>query len=365
MSLRSIAFAALCALLPFTLQGNGEPAPFSNDSELVVYTMTKYRDEVARPKPKDEFQLNKILELEQKLLTRIHGQRRPIEITVQSLIRYAAGLGDPDSPIATLLYIGPTGVGKTELAKQLAQELTGSKTNLIRIDLSEYSESHSVSKLIGTPPGYVGFDRGGQLTQALKQHPNAIVLLDEIEKAHPNVLQVFLQAFDDARITDAYGESIDCRRCLFILTTNLASSAILQMQRNNLSYDEILKQIQPILMQQLSPELFNRVEPVLFSPLDNVTFAKIVQTQLQAVSTRLLEKRRIQLSFDPTLVEYLCERGYQYELGARPLKRLIDKEVVTPISYALVQEAYNSGESLRVIYKSGSVVLKKETPTKH
>ena len=333
---------------------------------LLAYTSSRYnhtnhtREEPPlRMRQKGEFQLDRILELEQLLKDRIHGQGRPIQTAVNALIRYASGLNDPESPIATLLFIGPTGVGKTELAKQLAQEITGSKTHLIRFDMSEYMEPHTVSKLIGTPPGYVGYDRGGQLTQAVKQKPNSIILLDEIEKAHPNVLQVFLQAFDDARITDAYGESIDCKRCLFILTTNLGAHAILTMQKEGVGYEEILKRIQPVLMQHLSPELFNRVEPVLFTPLNMECFNKIVHSQLAQVSARLYARKGIRLQFDGTLIEHLMQKGYSFELGARPLKRLIDKEIVTALGYALFKEQYAQDERLLVIYENDQVQLRR------
>ncbi|MBJ7448751.1 MAG: ATP-dependent Clp protease ATP-binding subunit [Parachlamydiales bacterium] len=335
--------------------------PFKAPVKPLAYTVVQYRPTPAKEKDKPAFSLTNVLQLEERLKEKIHGQNSAIESTVQSIVRYAAGLNDPESPIATLLYIGPTGVGKTELAKQLAQELTGSKAGFIRLDMSEYTEPHTVSRLIGTPPGYVGYDMGGQLTESIKARPNSIILLDEIEKAHPNVAQIFLQAFDDARITDAKGNVVDCRKCLFILTTNLASSSILRLQQANTPYEEIVKAIQPQLMASLSPELYNRLEVVLFTGLSNASFKRVVNRMLDSVCVRIKANKGITLNFDPSVVQFLVEKGYQYELGARPLKRLINKEIVTSLGYTMIQETFEPGSELKVSYKNGKIIIEKSS----
>lgn len=306
------------------------------------------------------FKLTQLLDLSQKLQQRILGQPYAIETTVAALMRYAAGLGSSTSPIGTFLYVGPTGVGKTQLAKELAAELLGSESHLIRLDMSEYSEAHSTSRLIGSPPGYVNHDEGGQLTEALKQHPYAIVLLDEIEKAHPNVLKTFLQVFDEGRLSDAQGTVIDCRNVIFILTTNLASKKILNLHAEGYFEEEIIQRIQQDITKFLSPELYNRLEVAPFMGLGKEQLEQLIRNMLKDVQKELYLKKKIQISFDSSIIDFLQVNGFDYELGARPLKRLIQQTIVTSIAKAILDGRIGVDDSIHISYAQDRVVIEKK-----
>lgn len=303
------------------------------------------------------FKLENMLKLNAKLRSKILGQPLAIEQTVDALIRYSAGLTRNNAPIGAFLYVGPTGVGKTELAKELARELVGGVEHLIRIDMSEYSEPHNVARLIGAPPGYLGYQEGGQLTEALKKHPYAIVVLDEIEKADPHVLKLFLSVFDEGRITSAKGEVIDCRNVIFIATTNLTAAKILKMQQQGYVETVIIDKIQPDLIKAISPELYNRLEIALFLGLDDSLIDHLIQKMLCEVQTELQHKRNIEIHCDASLLQVLRVKGFDYQLGARPLRRTIEQLVVTPIAKEIVQGNISSGDTVMLFYENGTVQI--------
>ena len=330
----------------------------ANGKEEKPFSWKWIDEEIELSKP--PFKLDDLLTLQDKLESKILGQSYAIKITVAALMRFAAGFISSKSPIGTFLYVGPTGVGKTQMAKELAVELLGSEKHMIRLDMSEYSEAHSISKLIGSPPGYVNHEEGGQLTEALKQHPYTIVLLDEIEKAHPVVLKTFLQAFDEGRLSDAKGSVIDCKNAIFILTTNLAANKILTMHEEGYSEDQILKNIQKEIIQVISPELYNRLEVAPFMGLGDELLEQLILNMLNELKNEIYLLNKIKLIFDPTLIEFLQSNGYHYELGARPLRRLIQQTVVTTLAQEIISKNIFPGDSLKISYLKERVVIERE-----
>ena len=277
----------------------------------------------------------KLLSLEQELSKRVVGQVFAITAVADAIRASRAGLSDPMRPIGVFLFVGPTGVGKTELAKALAEQLFDQEDAMIRIDMSEYMEKHSVSKLIGSPPGYVGYDEGGQLTEAIRRRPYTVVLLDEIEKADHDVFNILLQVFDEGRLTDSKGRNINCKNALFIMTSNIGSEELQKMmdqKRENISKESIISTIEPILRRHFRPEFLNRLDEILpFLPLQKEVMSSIVEIQLNLLAKRLTS-RHIQLSWKKNVLELLSKEGYDPLFGARPLKRLIQHEVVTLLS---------------------------------
>ena len=244
-------------------------------------------------------------------------------------------LATPIRPIGVFLFVGPTGVGKTELVKALADQLFDQEDAIIRLDMSEYMEKHSVSRLIGSPPGYVGYEEGGQLTEALRRRPYSVVLFDEIEKAHPDVFNILLQIFDEGHITDSKGRTVNCKNALFIMTSNLGSDLLLQKTRQR-TKEELLAIIDPIIKAAFRPEFINRLDEILpFLPLKQESMERIVQLQLKHVADRLLD-RHIHLHWSDEVVKHLAEEGYDPDFGARPLKRLIQNEVVNLFANAII-----------------------------
>lgn len=287
-----------------------------------------------------EGEAQRLLNLEKTLSERVVGQPFAIEAVSEAIRRSRAGLNDPARPMGVFLFIGPTGVGKTELAKALADQLFNQEQAIIRIDMSEYMEKHSVAKLIGSPPGYIGYEEGGQLTEALRRRPYAVVLFDEIEKAHHDVFNILLQIFDEGRLTDAKGRVVNCKNALFIMTSNLGSEQLLEHMRTRpttWTKEAVLAIVEPILKIHFRPEFLNRLDDILpFLPLQEQDMEKIVLLQLNLVHKRLHE-RDVKLDWEKSVLAYLAQKGYDPYYGARPLKRLIQHEVVGMLSKAILK----------------------------
>ncbi len=294
-----------------------------------------------------EGEMDKLLRMEDRLHERVVGQEEAVEAVANAIRRARAGLNDPNRPLGSFLFLGPTGVGKTELARSLAEFLFDSDQAMIRIDMSEYMEKHTVSRLVGAPPGYVGYDEGGQLSEAVRRRPYSVVLFDEVEKAHPDVFNVLLQVLDDGRLTDGQGRTIDFKNTVIIMTSNLGSAYL--TSGGNLS--DARAQVMDLLRGTFRPEFLNRIdETIIFSALDREQLAAIVGVQLETVSRRLAD-RSIELSVTPAAREWLALRGYDPVYGARPLKRLIQKEVLDPLAMRLLSGTLHEGE--RVVIDVG------------
>lgn len=287
-----------------------------------------------------EGEAERLLHLESELEKRVVGQELAINAISDAIRRSRSGLSDPGRPIGSFLFMGPTGVGKTELAKALAEQLFNQEEALIRLDMSEYMEKHSVSKLIGSPPGYVGYDEGGQLTEALRRRPYAVVLFDEIEKAHHDVFNILLQIFDDGRITDSKGRVVNCKNALFIMTSNLGSDQLLESlekHRSDFTKDILMAVLDPIIKAHFRPEFINRLDDILpFLPLRKEDMEKIVTIQLNLLVKRL-QDRQVKLKWDKKVVGHLAEEGYDPIFGARPLKRLIQQTIINMLSKAILE----------------------------
>ncbi|MBN9379018.1 MAG: ATP-dependent chaperone ClpB [Chlamydiales bacterium 38-26] len=287
-----------------------------------------------------EGEAEKLLKLEEVLEKRVVGQELAVQSVSEAIRRSRSGLSDPNRPVGAFLFLGPTGVGKTELAKALAEQLFDQEDAIIRLDMSEYMEKHSVSKMIGSPPGYVGYEEGGQLTEALRRRPYAVVLFDEIEKANPDVFNILLQIFDEGRITDSKGRTVNCKNAIFIMTSNIGSDLLLdklEKSKSSLSKEEILDLIQPVIKTYFRPEFINRLDDILpFLPLKEKDMEKIVVIQLHLLAKRLWD-RHITLSWTPEVLAHLAKEGYDPVFGARPLKRYIQNEVTNMLSKALLE----------------------------
>ncbi|MDD6929688.1 MAG: ATP-dependent chaperone ClpB [Treponema sp.] len=296
----------------------------------------------------------KYLQLEDVLHRRVIGQKEGVKAVSDAIRRNRSGLSDPNKPLGSFLFIGPTGVGKTELAKTLADFLFNDEKSLTRIDMSEYMEKFSVTRLIGAPPGYVGYDEGGQLTEAVRRRPYSVVLFDEIEKAHPDVFNVLLQVLDDGRLTDGQGRVVDFKNTIIIMTSNLGSELILedsstaQDGENSCVSQAVQEKIDALLKQHFRPEFLNRIdEIVMFKKLDKKSISSIVKLQLERVRKRLSEKRLL-IEFDEKSVEFLSEKGYDPAFGARPVKRAVQTYLENPLSKELLEGKYIEGSMIKV-----------------
>jgi len=304
-----------------------------------------------------EGEVDKLLKLEDLLHQRVIGQEEGVRAVADAVLRARSGIKDPNRPIGSFLFLGPTGVGKTELARALASILFDDEGNLIRIDMSEYMEKHTVARLIGAPPGYVGYEEGGQLTEAVRRRPFSVILFDEIEKAHHDVFNILLQVLDDGRLTDSQGRTVDFKNTVLIMTSNVGSPHILEAQRSGASYEQVRSLVMGELRQHFRPEFLNRVdEAVVFHPLGTEHLVKIVEIQLDHLRLRLRE-RRITLTLTPEALRQLGDRGYDPVYGARPLKRLIQQEIETPIARLLIKGELRDGDTASVDVKNGGVVV--------
>ncbi len=299
-----------------------------------------------------EQQVQKILHLEKHLEERVVGQSLAVRAVCEAIRRSRAGLSDPQRPVGVFLFLGPTGVGKTELVKALAEQLFDKEDAIIRLDMSEYMEKHSVSRLVGSPPGYVGYEEGGQLTEALRRRPYSVVLLDEIEKAHPDVFNILLQVFDEGRLTDSKGRKVNGKNALFIMTSNLGSDLL--MGKKELTKEQLLELVDPVLKRTFRPEFLNRLDEILpFLPLQLADMEKIVAFQLKKVADRL-QARHIALVWDKDVAQYLAQEGYDPSFGARPLRRLIQQEVVNLFATGILENKIPPYSRLSLILESPS-----------
>ncbi|MBK9305759.1 MAG: ATP-dependent chaperone ClpB [Nitrospira sp.] len=304
-----------------------------------------------------EGETDKLLKLEELLHQRVVGQEEGVRAVADAVLRARSGIKDPNRPIGSFLFLGPTGVGKTELARALAAILFDDEGNLVRIDMSEYMEKHTVARLIGAPPGYIGYEEGGQLTEAVRRRPFSVILFDEIEKAHHDVFNVLLQVLDDGRLTDSQGRTVDFKNTVLIMTSNIGSPQILEAQQQGASYEQVRTVVMGELRQHFRPEFLNRVdEVVVFHPLGTEHLITIVEIQLERLRSRLAE-RRIPLAITPAALQHLGTRGYDPIYGARPLKRLIQQELETPIARLLVKGELRDGDTASLDLKDGRLVL--------
>ena len=293
-------------------------------------------------------EMEKLLELEEHLHKRVIGQSDAVRAVSDAIQRSRAGLSDPRRPIASFLFLGPTGVGKTELSKALANQLFDSDDAMVRIDMSEYMEKHAVSRLIGAPPGYVGFEEGGQLTEAVRRRPYAVILFDEVEKAHPDVFNVMLQILDDGRVTDSQGRTVDFTNTVLILTSNIGSQSILDLGGDDSRHSEMEERVNEALRAHFRPEFLNRLdETIIFHSLRADELRHIVDLQVQRLAQRLAE-RKIQLELSSQASDWLATAGYDPVYGARPLKRAIQRELETPIAKAILAGRYSEGSTAAV-----------------
>ncbi len=294
----------------------------------------------------------KLLNLEEKLKERVIGQDHAVKAVAEAVRVSRAGLVGKNRPLAVFMFLGPTGVGKTELAKALAKALFGSDKALVRLDMSEYSERHSVAKLIGAPPGYVGYEEGGHLTEAVRRRPYTVILLDEIEKAHPEVYNLLLQLFDEGRLTDSKGRTIDFTNTIIIATSNLGSELIQKEFEAGRAIEEIKKDILPILKTHFRPEFLNRIdEIVVFEPITQEKMEKIVKLRLAELQ-ELAESKGVKLVFDKSLINYLVKEGFSSEFGARELNRAIKNKVASKIAEALIEGKFSPGDKVKVKFNS-------------
>ncbi|MHB8095762.1 MAG: AAA family ATPase, partial [Candidatus Aminicenantales bacterium] len=305
-----------------------------------------------------EGDVDRLIRMEEILSKRVIGQDAAIRAVSDTIRRARAGIQDAARPTGSFIFLGPTGVGKTELARALAEFLFSDEKALVRLDMSEYMEKHTVARLIGAPPGYVGYEEGGQLTEAVKRRPYSLILLDEIEKAHPDVFNVLLQILDDGRLTDGKGRTVDFRNTLIIMTSNLGSSIIKEISGD---YKAMEREVRKILEAQFKPEFLNRIdEIIIFRPLSKDVILKIVGLQVDQLKKRL-EDRKITIEIGRDAAERLAERGYDPVYGARPLKRTIQRDVQNPLAMKILAGEYREGDTVVIgVDTNGEISLRKK-----
>ncbi|QLE57557.1 ATP-dependent chaperone ClpB [Nostoc sp. TCL26-01] len=315
-----------------------------------------------------ESERQKLLQLESHLHQRVIGQEEAVAAVAAAIRRARAGMKDPSRPIGSFLFMGPTGVGKTELARALAQFLFDSEDALVRLDMSEYMEKHSVSRLVGAPPGYVGYEEGGQLSEVVRRHPYSVVLLDEVEKAHPDVFNILLQVLDDGRITDSQGRTVDFRNTVIVMTSNIGSEHILDVSGDDSQYEVMRNRVMDALRSHFRPEFLNRVDDtILFHTLSRSEMRHIIRIQLKRVES-LLREQKISFEISPAACDFLVERGYDPIYGARPLKRAIQREIENPLATKLLENTFIAGDTILIdqaetgLTFSNKVLVKVPTP---
>ncbi|MDE6153962.1 MAG: AAA family ATPase, partial [Muribaculaceae bacterium] len=307
---------------------------------------------------------DKLLHLEEELHKRVVGQDEAIEAISDAVRRSRAGLNDPRRPIGSFIFLGTTGVGKTELAKALAEYLFDYENMMTRIDMSEYQEKHAVSRLVGAPPGYVGYDEGGQLTEAVRRKPYSVVLFDEIEKAHPDVFNILLQVLDDGRLTDNKGRMVNFKNTIIIMTSNMGSNVIRENFENLTSDNrfEVIEstkaQVLEMLKQTIRPEFLNRIdEIIMFTPLDQKEIEEIVGLQVKGI-THMLASNGVTLEVTPAAIHYLAEEGYDPEFGARPVKRVIHRMVLNRLSKDILAQTVDKDRPIVIDAENGELVFR-------
>ncbi len=312
-----------------------------------------------------EGEREKLLHLEDILHQRVVGQDEAVCLVSEAILRSRAGIADPNKPIGSFLFLGPTGVGKTELAKTLAEALFDSEKNLVRIDMSEYMEKFSVSRLIGAPPGYVGYEEGGQLTEAVRRNPYCVILFDEVEKAHPDVFNVLLQVLDDGRVTDSQGRTVDFKNTIIILTSNLGSQYLLEgIDGEGGITGEARDQVNALLKQAFRPEFLNRLDEIVFyKPLTRGNITRIIDLMLQDLNGRLADKE-LSVRLTDEAKEFIIGEAYDPLYGARPLRRYLQHTVETLISRKIIADQVRPGDTIIVDLRDGALSVETRTVLK-
>jgi ATP-dependent Clp protease ATP-binding subunit ClpB len=310
-----------------------------------------------------EGERDKLLNMESALGQRIVGQEEAVEAVSEAVRRSRAGLSESSKPIGSFLFLGPTGVGKTELCKALAEFLFDTEEALVRIDMSEYMEQHAVARLIGAPPGYVGYEEGGRLTEAIRRKPYSVILFDEMEKAHEDVSNVLLQVLDDGRLTDGHGRTVDFKNTIIVMTSNLGSTELLTMAESGASQDKIKESVLSILKHSMRPELVNRIDDtVVFHQLTREQLSGIITIQLRQLKTRLAD-RGLSIAITDEAMNALCDEGYDPQFGARPLKRVVQQKLENPIALGILQGDYGAGDLIEVGYSGNQLLFSKSDGT--
>ena len=299
----------------------------------------------------------KLLVLEDRIHLRLVGQNEAVDAVSNAVRRSRSGLQDPNRPIGSFLFLGPTGVGKTELCKALAEAMFDDEHAMVRIDMSEFMDKHTVSRLIGAPPGYVGYDEGGMLTEAVRRRPYSVILFDEMEKAHRDVFNILLQVLDDGRLSDNQGHTVDFTNTIIVMTSNIGSQVIQEITREHGTLEEIQEAVNDLLRRHFLPEFLNRIDDtIIFQPLQKKEIAKVVRLQLDKL-TKQLAKQGISLTVTESAAAEIAERGYDPAFGARPLKRVIQQQIQNPLAVQLLQRKTDDKVSVQIDYKNGEFVL--------
>lgn len=351
-----------------TLQGDKPLLKEEVDEEDIADVVAKWTGIPVRKMLEGEMQ--KLLHIEERLHERVVGQDEAITAVANAVRRGRAGLSEPNRPIGSFLFLGPTGVGKTELARALGEFLFDDEQAMVRIDMSEYMEKHTVSRLVGAPPGYVGYDEGGQLTEAVRRRPYCVLLLDEIEKAHSDVFNVLLQLLDDGRLTDGQGRTVDFKNCVVIMTSNIGSQVIAETPQDARpeTHERMREQVLTLLRQSFRPEFLNRVDDIIiFSRLDQQQLTRIVEIQLHSLRARLAA-RGLTLTVSDDAMKLLAEEGYDPTYGARPLKRVLQRKLHDPIAMAILDGTFVEGDTVAVGLKDGALTIEagaRDAATRH